>query len=816
MRRLFIRRNHHPASALGGPELRDPGRDLYHFRRRMFIVGALIIVAFAGLFGRFVYLQLIQHQHYQTLAESNRIAIVPIVPNRGVVTDRNGVVLAQSYSAYTLEVTPSRVRNLDETIDELAKIVEVQPRDRKRFKRLLEESKNFESLPLRTRLSDEEVARFAVNRYRFPGVEIKARLFRQYPFGEVASHVDRLHRPHQRQGRRPHRRVGRNRELQGLRLYRQGRRRAVLRARAARHHRGRGSRSRRRRPRRAHAVAHAADIRQQPEALARHPAAAGRRGGVRRLVAGRWSRSIPRPATCSPSSRKPGFDPNLFVDGIDPANWELLNESPDKPLLNRPLRGAYPAGIDDQAVSRARGARPRASAPRRRRSSIPASTRSPGVDASIPRRQAGRSRLRRHDQVDRRVLRHLLLHARRRDRHRRHLRLHVAVRLRAEDRHRSSKANCRACCRRATGSASASRASNYREEHRKWYLGRFDLGRHRPGLQRVHAAAAGAGDRDHRQRRRRDSRRTWSKGDRERQHRRACGRSPPEPTHTRRRQAGASGRHQEGADRRCRAKARARGVRRRQYVSAGKTGTAQVYSLKGENYSAGKSTSACAITRGTSAYAPADHPKIALVGAGRERRIRRAARRRRSRALVFDYYLLGQKPRLRRRFRLRARASPTTKATRREMQNFCAILGKLWELLARRVDSYLMAAALAIVGDRADHAVLGVRPERCARDQPGDVARIRAGADVGRRQHRAADDWRASRFPCTVAAVLLLIAVAVGGTVVNGSRRWLNLGVARFQPSELMKIALPLMLAWYFQKRETRVRLCDYALALRC
>src|SRR6202030_2540898 len=98
-------------------------------------------------------------------------------------------VLAQSYSAYTLEVTPSKVRNLDETIDELAKIVEVQPRDRKRFKRLLEESKNFESLPLRTRLSDEEVARFAVNRYRFPGIEIKARLFRQYPLGEIASHV---------------------------------------------------------------------------------------------------------------------------------------------------------------------------------------------------------------------------------------------------------------------------------------------------------------------------------------------------------------------------------------------------------------------------------------------------------------------------------------------------------------------------------------------------------------------------------------------------------------------------------------------------
>ena len=104
-----------------------------------------------------------------------------------------------NYSAYTLEITPSRVKNLDETIDELAEIVDIQPRDRKRFQQAARGAKNFESLPIRTRLTDEEVARFAVNRYRFPGVEIKARLFRQYPFGEVASHVDRLHRPHQRQ-----------------------------------------------------------------------------------------------------------------------------------------------------------------------------------------------------------------------------------------------------------------------------------------------------------------------------------------------------------------------------------------------------------------------------------------------------------------------------------------------------------------------------------------------------------------------------------------------------------------------------------------
>src|SRR5438067_1842791 len=150
------RRRYSAPTGFASPELRNPEREVFHYRRRLSVAAVLIVVAFGGLFARFFYLQVAQHAHYQTLAETNRIAIVAIVPNRGVITDRNGVVLAQSYSAYTLEIQPARVRNLDATIDALAEVVDVQPRDRKRFKKLLEESKNFESLPLRTRLSDEE------------------------------------------------------------------------------------------------------------------------------------------------------------------------------------------------------------------------------------------------------------------------------------------------------------------------------------------------------------------------------------------------------------------------------------------------------------------------------------------------------------------------------------------------------------------------------------------------------------------------------------------------------------------------------------
>ena len=287
------------------------------------MVGVLVLLAFVGLFARVSsILQVFQHGHYQTLAETNRIAIVPIVPNRGVITDRNGIVLAQSYSAYTLEVTPSRVKNLDETIDELAAIVEVQARDRKRFKRLLEESKNFESLPLRTRLTDEEVARFAVNRYRFPGVEIKARLFRQYPYGEIASHVvgyigrindhdvERIDAWDETANYKGSDYIGKvgvelsyERELHGTTGVEE------VEVDAG----GRAVRTLSRTP---------PIVGQQSHAHARHQAAGGRGGRVRRRGAARWSRSSRRPATCWRFVSKPGFDPNLFVDGIDPANWE--------------------------------------------------------------------------------------------------------------------------------------------------------------------------------------------------------------------------------------------------------------------------------------------------------------------------------------------------------------------------------------------------------------------------------------------------------------------------------------------------------------
>ena len=176
-------------------ELRNVEADLSRFRLRVLVAGLLVFVCFSLLTARLVYLQVYRHADLGAQAESNRTAVVPIVPNRGLILDRNGVVLASNYSAYTLEITPSKVANLDETIAALEQLVDIQPRDKRRFKRLREESKSFESSPLRTRLSDEEVARFAARRFSFPGVDIKARLFRSYPW-RAGQPCGGLYRPH--------------------------------------------------------------------------------------------------------------------------------------------------------------------------------------------------------------------------------------------------------------------------------------------------------------------------------------------------------------------------------------------------------------------------------------------------------------------------------------------------------------------------------------------------------------------------------------------------------------------------------------------
>ena len=170
-------------------ELKNVEQELSRFNTRLLAAAAFVLLGFGLIAARLVHLQIVKHEELSTQAENNRIAVVPIVPNRGLILDRNGAVLAHNYAAYTLEITPSKAGALDPLIGDLGQVVEIAPKDRKRFRKLLEEGHDFASLPIRTRLSDEEVARFAANKYRFPGVDIRARLFRHYPNGEVGSHV---------------------------------------------------------------------------------------------------------------------------------------------------------------------------------------------------------------------------------------------------------------------------------------------------------------------------------------------------------------------------------------------------------------------------------------------------------------------------------------------------------------------------------------------------------------------------------------------------------------------------------------------------
>ncbi len=326
-----------------GVELRNAQLELQQFQGRLAFAAGFVIFLFLLLACRFFYLQVVKHGELHTLAEANRISIVPVVPNRGIIVDRNGVVLAHNYSAYTLEIQPAKVDNLESLIDELATLVEITPRDRRRFKRLLEESKSIGSLPIRTRLSDEEIARFAANRYRFPGVDINARLFRQYPQGELFSHVvGHIGRINQREVE----------QLESDSLFANYRGTDYIGKTGLEHNYERSL----------HGTTGVEEVEvdsggRPVRTLSRTPPVSGNNlvlnldARLQEVAYQAFGERRGALVAIDPSTggvlafvSKPGFDPNLFVDGIDPQNWNELNTSADRPMVNRALAGTYPPG----------------------------------------------------------------------------------------------------------------------------------------------------------------------------------------------------------------------------------------------------------------------------------------------------------------------------------------------------------------------------------------------------------------------------------------------------------------------------------------
>lgn len=308
-------------------------------QRRTFVAGALILILMAILVTRLYFLQVAGHEHYSTLSLNNRVRLTAVPPPRGLIYDRNGVVLADNLPTYQLEVTPEEVDDMDDTLAALKEIIDLSDSDIERFEESLRRQRPFEGVPLRFNLSDVEVARFAVNRHRFPGVDIQARLTRYYPLGATMAHVLGY--------------VGRIDE--------EDLRRVDEASYAGTSHIGKLGVERFYEERLHGGVGH-----QQIEVNAEgrvlrvledEPPSPGQDmvltidAGLQAVAeqafegeSGALVAMIPETGEILALVSTPSYDPNLFVNGISREDYRALQHSPARPLFNRALSGQYPPG----------------------------------------------------------------------------------------------------------------------------------------------------------------------------------------------------------------------------------------------------------------------------------------------------------------------------------------------------------------------------------------------------------------------------------------------------------------------------------------
>lgn len=309
------------------------------FKSRALIAALLILLMLTLLMLRLVKLQILENEHFETLSRDNRVKVAPLPPTRGLIFDRNGTILAQNLPAHSLEIIPEQVKDLDQTLAALGQVVTISEGDLKRFERLRKQRRRFDSIPIRVRLDEQEVARFAVNQHRFPGVEIQAKLLRDYPLKGVTSHVLGY--------------VGRinERELQEIDTSNYSGTAYIGKSGVEKAY---------------ESVLHGQVGLQRIETnvvgriirvLENQPPTPGKDltlsldAGLQQVAADALANDSGSAVAIDPQTggilalvSKPGFDPNLFVEGISPANYRLLQQSEDKPLFNRALRGQYPPG----------------------------------------------------------------------------------------------------------------------------------------------------------------------------------------------------------------------------------------------------------------------------------------------------------------------------------------------------------------------------------------------------------------------------------------------------------------------------------------
>lgn len=320
-------------------QLKDTIRESQLFLNRAIVAGLLVVAAVILLVWRMAQLQVVNHEHFTTLSRENRVKVVPLPPTRGLIYDSKGVLLAQNRPAYSLEITPEQVDDVELLLEELGSIIEISDEDLERFWRLRKRKRRFDSVPIRVNLSPDETAQFAVHRHRFPGVDIKAQLLRHYPHDVKTTHVlGYVGRVSQRDLEQidasnysgtSH--IGKNgvekayeAALHGAVGYEQ------IEINAA----GRRVRTLEQTPPEPGVDVHLhLDIALQEKAMQ----AFGDNNGA--IVA-----INPQNGGVLAFVSQPGYDPNLFVEGISRKDYSALQNDPDRPLYNRALRGQYPPG----------------------------------------------------------------------------------------------------------------------------------------------------------------------------------------------------------------------------------------------------------------------------------------------------------------------------------------------------------------------------------------------------------------------------------------------------------------------------------------
>ncbi|WP_455887594.1 penicillin-binding protein 2 [Pseudomonas rustica] len=320
--------------------LKDHEKDARLVRNRVVVGAVAIMLLICVLIARLYYLQIIQYDYHSTLSENNRVHVQPIPPTRGLIFDRNGVIVADNRPSFSLSMTRERAGNWQEVLDTIVEVLELSADDRALFeKRMRQGRRPFEPVPILFELNEEQIARVAVNQFRLPGVEVVAQLVRHYPQGAHFAHsvgyVGRINEkelktldPVNYSGTHHIGKTGIERfyedDLHGQVGYEEVETNA----------RGRVLRVLKRTdPKPGKDIVLSLDIKLQEAAEA---ALGGRRGAVVALD--------PRTGEVLAMVSQPSFDPNLFVTGISFKAYAELRDSIDRPLFNRVLRGLYPPG----------------------------------------------------------------------------------------------------------------------------------------------------------------------------------------------------------------------------------------------------------------------------------------------------------------------------------------------------------------------------------------------------------------------------------------------------------------------------------------